>query len=191
MKILVQWAKSNPEDWVEVDSEDWHKLAKKDHGSAIDDSPGLIAAVNIQGVEFSGFDHCHVEPIAGRGCRITTWHDDPEIDPVTWQFLPLAPDPKVGGKYNTRQSRVVYADAGSRHHAMYLDTENTTVHERVKWKEPNDNKVRHGHIPCGNGYTRTQDEVDKQYHDAQTLHGWREWTEGISVDRLRDGKVRS
>lgn len=176
MLVLVQWAQSQPGDWVEIDSEKWHTLALKAHGSKVDNAPGLIAAINVQGVIFAGFDHCHVEPIAGRGCRVTTWRDD-DSDPVAWEFLPLAPDPAVGGRYNTHQRRVVYCDHAERR-ALYLDTEKTEVRTRGEWKAPKGASVRHGGV------------TDEKHRSAVSSRGWREWTEGVPIERVRDGRVR-
>ena len=59
MKVLVQWSKAAPEDWHEIDSADWATLAKRPvptGGEIIDQTPGWIYQVNIQGVCFSA-DH--------------------------------------------------------------------------------------------------------------------------------------
>jgi len=181
MKILVQWAKSTPEDWEEIDSDDWHKLAKKDKGAAVDDQSGTIHCVNIQGVGFTGYDHYHVESINDRGCKITAWNDDPDGEEATiWEFLPLAPDPLVGGRYNTRQSRMVYVDKEDKR-SYYLRTEKTSVLYRSEFKEPEDKRIRHGH--------QTDPDTHKLYHEAAPSGGWDDWIEGVPSDRIHNGKV--
>jgi len=182
MKILVQWAKSVPEDWEEVDSDDWHKLAKKDKGSPLDDQSGLIASINVQGVIFTDFDYCHVESIADRGCRVSFWNDDDPRGITCWEFLPLAPDPQVGNQHNTRQSRVVYSDDVTTRD-LYQNIEKTILRSKEEFESPPAHRIRHGH-------KLLDAELRKNHDEITTKRGWREWIEGVPAEKIHGGKVR-
>lgn len=104
MKVLVQWSLANPTDWVEIDltptgrdARAWRDLPRKPIPSAssvVDNAPGWIYDVAIQGVLLGGHDHYAAEPIAGGGIVVTVWDDDPEDWPVgtrhawVWTFRP-------------------------------------------------------------------------------------------------------
>lgn len=78
MKILIQWTLSSPQDWVEIDEHAWSGLAKHpvpSGGEVIDQQPGWIFDVCIQGWCLRGCDHIALEPFAG-GVRVYRWFDD-------------------------------------------------------------------------------------------------------------------
>ena len=82
MKIYVQWTLANPQDWSPVEvvkDPDWRTLPKKNEpvgGEVIDDNPGWVYALNVQGVRFSSFDHYSVRfaPLEN-ALLVTVWND--------------------------------------------------------------------------------------------------------------------
>ena len=117
MKLLVQWATKHPLGWVELDSADWSALAKKPvpvGGEEIDDEPGWLSNVCVQGQCTGSADHVAVEHL-GDSVRVTSWLDDPEdYEPGEFfarviTFHPLKPDPALGGAINTDIESVMYA----------------------------------------------------------------------------------
>ena len=101
MKILVQWATNPPADWQEIDSKDWASLPKKGEphrdrkpvfGSKpfevlgfegpeerIDDKPGWVYQICVQGLAFAG-DHIVVIDRSDH-VEVIQWDDDPEDYP--------------------------------------------------------------------------------------------------------------
>jgi hypothetical protein len=125
LKVLVQWTLGTPGGWetldLSADPQAWRRVAKRPAPGpgvmgAQDDTPGHVFDLNVQGVCFAGADHYAVEPIAGNGVRVTVWYDDPddyapgERYARVWTFRPLAPDARLRGAINTRQSQVIYAE---------------------------------------------------------------------------------
>lgn len=94
MIVLVQWATTNPADWVSIDlrstgaaANRWRNLPKKPeptNASTLDANPGWLFSASIQAVDLYGFDHVAIEPIAGNGVRAYGWVDD-TTDP-TFQY---------------------------------------------------------------------------------------------------------
>lgn len=125
MIVYVQWSLKDPTDWVSIDLQPtgrfaraWQNLPKKPTPGAnpsIDDTPGWIYAVNIQGVIIEGFDHYSAEPLASGGLRAYGWTapgDDAQTfgEAVVWRFEAPAPDARLGGGVNTLQYLDVYSD---------------------------------------------------------------------------------
>ncbi len=192
MKVLLQWTIETPSDWVELDSADWANLPSKPlpvGRERIDSLPGWISRLNIQGVDFCGYDHYAVEDLQDGACRVTVWKDDPDDIPTdvlgefyarVWTFLPLAPDPKMGGAWNTRQSQVIYA--GPKLRQFYLD--NPTEHTEVRpWEEfVPPALTRHG--------IWMPDALMAAHDAARTKRGWREWAEGVPANQVERGRVK-
>lgn len=170
MKILVQWTRRNPRDWIEVDSSAWASLPKRSEPQTGEmggqnNVEGWLFDVNVQGVLFGGNDHVAVEDIPG-GCRVYSWSDDPDDDPEgewfgsVWEFLDPAPDPVHGGKVNTRQRVVRYANNPEKYPGV-------AILPFSEFPKPAESITRHG------VWLRQQD-VD--LHMARrSLHGWKEW----------------
>lgn len=181
MKVLLQWTKANPEDWVEIDLRGsgplrraWENLPAKPlpvGGEVIDNTLGWLYNVNVQGVEFAGFDHYTGRPI-DTGVEITAWNDDPEDYPPgqrfahVWTFRALRPDPRYGGQLNTDQSLTVY-DERDPSPFVGQSTSGGPVIVRP-WSEfviPG-TRIIHG--------IWVNDELAAAHRNVKSLRGWRE-----------------
>lgn len=207
MKVLVQWTRSNPSDWEEIDSSAWESQPKRADprgGEIIDDEQGWVFRINVQGVEFTG-DHYAVDHLtpgeevewydgttrtvpAGGGCRVYCWSDDPEDYTIGYRnakvytFLALRPDPKFGNAYNVQQSLDYYADDVVRG-LMPSSLEEGRIHTYEEFVPPSDSKTRHG--------IWTLSELHDKHESKRTERGWREWTEGLPDDEVVDGVLRA
>lgn len=205
MKVLVQWSYRNPQDWEEVEARDWASTpfraqpsSNGRHGGR-DNLPGWINDLNVQGVHFNGQDHIAVESIIignEEGVRVTAWNDDPEDWPVgersahIWTFLPLAPDPNLGGAINTRQFQLIYAE-GERFEKLENNIpQNTSLRPWSEFVPPDNAIVRHGvwleddkwedHRRASNSFQNSRDEI-----------GWRHWCEHLPESEVElDGHNR-
>lgn len=189
MRVLVQWTKANPEDWVELDIRDtpqlrraWERLSSKPEpqgGEAIDNNPGWIFDINVQGVLFAGHDHYSVGLITSPefGIRVTVWNDDPEDYPPgeryaqVFEFFEPAPDPRYGGQVNTRQRLTVYDE---RIPSPWEGTKTSMGPVTVRpWSE---------FVPPSNALTRhgiwVDDSLLDQHKAVRSSRGWRDWVNG-------------
>lgn len=188
MKVLLQWTKANPTDWVEFDLRDtpqlrrvWERLAKKAEpvgGETIDDQPGWIYNINIQGVEFAGNDHYAAEllndPVWGFGLRVIAWNDDPEDYPpgqrfaLSWELFEPGPDPRYGGQINTRQRLTVYDERDPSPWVGHSTTLGpVTILPWADFVVPTGSLTRHG--------IWVSDELAAAHRAVSTRRGWREW----------------
>jgi hypothetical protein len=194
MRVCYQPTLATPGDWLKVDSRDWHKTAARPApvgGETIDDGLGWVHRGCVQGVEFVA-DHHAVEHVSANELRYYIWNDDPADYPPgerfaeVWTFKTLAPDPRLNGAINTRQSRVVYADVGGRlWRAMIADgaVENTTFEDWSLFRVPDPALIRHG--------IWAPDALNAAHEAGYTPQGWRTWSEGVPSDQLdRRGHVR-
>lgn len=188
MKVLIQWTLADPTDWIEVDLRDtpqlrraWERLAKKAEpvgGEIIDDTPGWVFGLNIQGVEFGGDDHYAAELLTsdprGFGLRITCWNDDPTDWPVgtrhakVWEFFDPAPDSNLGGAANTRQYLTVYDERDPSPYSGRSTTGGPVV--ILPWAQfvtPSATLTRHG--------IWVSDALFDQHVAIRRRHSWREW----------------
>lgn len=174
MRVYIQWARSAAVDWQPVDirrPQDWRGLPDKVIPTArdepVDERPGWINALNCQGVVFSGFDHYAVDG-DGTNVEITGWQDSADFPPgqryaVTYTFRPLAPDERIGGQLNTRQSVTLYAEPTAELPTGQL----ATARPWDEFVAPPANMQRHGKW-------LTDDEF-RAHMRAFTPRGWREW----------------
>ena len=176
MKVYVQWTKSDVEDWEPLEAAQWRNQPKRGvpapgEFGGLDNNPGHVYALNVQGVTFEAFDHYAVEPLPGNGCRVTVWQDDPddfapeEMFAQVWEFLPPAPDGRIGGRMNTRQSLTVYAGDPSRYPQSDIMAE-----PPKPWSEflpPPGVVVRHG--------ISVTDDKARAHRRSRSPRGWREW----------------
>ncbi len=182
MKVLIQWAKDNPIDWIEIDSSEWNSLPKKDDPSGqtqtIDGSPGWINRICVQGVEFTA-DHYAIEEINNGGIRVYSWTDsETPRHAEIFEFYPLAPDPALGGAINTRQS-IQYFIYRKSTPAGVGNTSTSTWDDFIK---PNENKTRHGVL--------LPTDLYEQHEGIRITRGWREWTEGLDKEEIENGQLR-
>jgi len=169
MKILIQWATAVANDWQEYSTGQLpNPKAVPDDAALLDDFPGWITAINVQGVIIAAWDHYNIQD-DGTACKITVWSDDEAdgtVDNMLWQareyiFRPVSPDPNYGGAWNTNQTfrQILWSE-------FTLPTEGDTYHG--KW------------LP---------DATYAQSKAIRSYHGWREWTEGVPEDQIANGKV--
>ena len=77
MKVLVQWARAQTSNWMQIDSRDWKLLAKRPrpNGDSLDSKMGWVAAVNIQGVVMCG-DSYAIEDLPDGSVQATSVERD-------------------------------------------------------------------------------------------------------------------
>ncbi len=172
MKVYVQWSKTNPEGWAELDikqSAQMHSLPKKPvpiSSAPVDNKPGWLCGLNCQGIDFSGYDHTAIE-VVGEGLRIIGWQDDTEDFgdtrwAVEWTLMPPAPDPTLGGIVNTVQMRRIWATADA---FKWFPGVNV-----LPWEQfiaPPEKLTFHG--------VWLPDHLYAAHQKARVPHGWREW----------------
>jgi hypothetical protein len=188
VRVLVQWARDAARDWEPVDSRDWaatpSKLDPTGSSPALDAAPGWVCALNVQGVVFSGADHYAVEHLGEETIRVTRWFDDPrdygpgERYADVWVIETLAPDPHLGGAWNTRQSRTLYAEP---HAVTRLERVGLKPKPWADFVPPQGAAVRHG--------KGMPDHVYAAHKASRKTHGWRTWTEGVPRDELVAGRI--
>lgn len=186
MKIAVQWTKANPTDWEFIDSADWGTLPAKPvpvGGEVIDNTPGWVTAVCIQGVTFE-MDHISVMDLPlVNGCKVFSWYDDTDDTPasdhiaVIHDFLPLAPDPAIGGRYNTRQTFEGFGGSRVRQNSQAFNKPMQQFN-----KNPNLHELHAINMP---------DELYAAHKAARTPLWWRDWTDGVPLVLLdENGRLR-
>lgn len=189
MKLCIQWSRMNPQDWEEMDSSEWASTPSKPAPvgrEVLDDSPGWIQDLCVQGVQFGGADHYAVEDLndGSGGIRVTEWNDDPNDHPfkwgVVWNIFPLAPDPKFGGAINTRQFRVVYTEDMDRFSAP---VQHTVVRPWSEFVPPAEAITRHG--------IWISAENSKAHEKKQHFEEWRDWGQHLDPSELdNNGQVK-
>jgi hypothetical protein len=185
MKVYVQWAQRNARDWALVDSGAWGNAAQKPRppsggtvsgGVVLDQTPGWVAQLNVQGVLF-GADVYAVEDLTdgSGGIRVTAINDDPAGLPAptgwrnaqVWTFLPLFNDPGHGFQLNTRQSFVEYGEPAYLAGLPPAVDIRTAVRPWTDFVYPSATVQRFG--------IQLTDAQWAALLAAQTQHGWREW----------------
>lgn len=180
MRLSIQWTLGTPGDWIDLDllpngpaRRLWENLPTKPvpkGGETIDHQPGWLFNLNVQGVEFEGFDHCTARPL-DNGIEVTAWNDDPEDYPPgqrfahVWTFLPLRADPRYGGQLNTEQYLTVYDEGMPSPHEGHSTSGGPVVVR--PWSEfvvPT-TKVIHG--------IWVSDELAAAHRAAKTERSWR------------------
>jgi hypothetical protein len=179
--MFVQWATNPPSDYVQMDSADWpNTLAKPlpDGSEVIDNQPGYICAVNVQGVEFIGYDHIAVVPVpASPDIIVAAWKDDlddlPEDEHFSrlMRFSPLTPDPRIGGALNTNQSQQILCNTTVKQRFIDLGAiENTVLGDLADFETPKSKFVRHG--------VWLPDELFLEHESLRTVAPWMDWADG-------------
>lgn len=170
MKVLIQWATATPTDWLEYDLRrpaDVHALPWKPApvgGEVIDDEPGWLCAVNVQGVIYRGEDHLAFDFLMDR-LVVHSWVDDLDDYPtenryaMQWIFA----DPGMrDGQMNTNISRSIWAEPGVPSYHQIPDKQ-----DYADFPIPDDEVTRHG--------IWLSDELFQAHDDARTHQGWRDW----------------
>jgi len=187
MRVGVQWTQSTPKDWEFIDSQDWAstpKLPEPPTHQIVGMAKGWPYRLVVQGVEFTA-EHYAVEHISDEEIRVTVWNDsddypDGEKFAQVWTIRTLAPDARLNGAYNTRQTQVIYAQAAVR--ARFPDeVENTTFEAWSAFVPPASAITRHG--------VWVSDDANESHNKARALCTWHEWTEGLPAEEIRDGKL--
>lgn len=194
MKVRYQFAQKNPTGWQEIDAKDWHTLPSlpipdKGQLGALNNVPGWIRNVNVQGITNEGFDHVAIEPITignDEGIKMYSWNDDlddahvegfedwiNEPHAIVWTILPLAPDPKLGMAINTRQSCIRYATGLRYENLLASPPQNTTVRPWSEFIPPAENITRHG---VWLDDAKLKEHIDKAPHHEW---GWMHWCEHL------------
>jgi len=188
MKIYIQWSKASPQDYVEIDSSEWASLPKKPlptGGETIDNRPGWIHSLDIQGIVLSD-DHYHVQDLPDGSIKVTTWHDDlddweeKDLTVFEWTIHPLTPDPEHGGAWNTKQFLTVYCHPDG-FEATRGPRKNVTVKDISEFVSPPEDEIRHG--------VWTPEPLHEAHNNNFKPKGWREFTEGVPSRYVRNGKL--
>lgn len=178
MIVYIQWTTATPSDWQPYDLnrvQDVRNLPRKAAPTAtstLDNQPGWVSGINLQGVVFEGFDHYAVE--FGTGLLIVrVWNDDPRSGYVAgtrwgqvWTFAPPGPDPALGGLVNTRQTVTWYGEPLSE--AVVNSNDLGIVFQ--PWSAftvPASNLTWHGFQVSDAQWTAAR--------EARSQRGWREW----------------
>lgn len=186
MLVYIQWTRQNPQGWEPYDiqkSVDIRQLPSKDEpvgGETIDDEPGWIHGIMIQGVSLVGFDHYHprINPDNPLLVDLVAWNDDPTDFPpgmrwaVVWSFANPRTDPRPGMGLNTEQYLKVYDEQG-RTAGWYGNNTTGGPVEYLPWTDfvvpSTSNLNRHG--------IWVDDTLHQAHLSAQNAseHDWREW----------------
>ena len=192
MRIGFQDTLAQPGDWRWFDSREWtaQPCAPIPDGHEPRDVPGWGHGLNVQGVVFVG-DFYAVEHIDSETIRVVVWNDDPKYFLVdegfvdVWTFKNLAPDPKLGGAINTRQTRQKYMHKGG---AAWLNHVRLGLMPGVNLKDLSDlPRFDLKKIPG----LMVSDELHELHKAARSHPSWRSWTEGLDPSDVVDGLVPS
>jgi hypothetical protein len=185
VRILIQWALSQPKNWDSIDSSKWSNTPVKADPTnrsdlQLDNSKGWINKLCVQGVEFVG-DHYCVEHVAPDEIKVIVWTDTDDHYAHVWTFKTLRPDPKFWGAINTNQKKIVYCEPGSK---RWNNTEKSNIDVKP-WDSfviPTKD-VRHSKPLSDEEYLEHEGKLSK--------HGWREWTELVDpIDIDENGRVK-
>lgn len=172
MKIYVQWSQVTPRDWELIDSAEWPNITKGPvpcGGEVLTEEKLWVHSVNVQGVEFHSFDH-----YAFYENKVFAWCDDPDgwlgdYWGQVWTFNDPCPDPKIGGRINTKQSFIIYAETVKRR--KQVRAQNIDIIEDVKTFDEfpyiDEEYVGHGIF--------VEDSLNEEHLACRSTHGWREW----------------
>ena len=185
MRVLIQWATLTATDWIEYnvtgirDVRGWPNKGEPPPGTVVGDTdlsdePGWIAAINLQGTTLSG-DHVGFDYVSGV-LSAGVWNDDPADWPFPMgkviTFPPVGPDPKIGGRINTGNQVVHYADRANLE--AYVDDPDHGQWCQA-WLDAADRTPPAGWDGTANhsgGYVELRPWADfPNYHRLNTLHG--------------------
>lgn len=182
MKIWIQWAMANPQDYVMYDLGSNNPNVIRDIPSkpeppggqgtvTLDNTPGWVASINVQGVIFSGYEHYGMAyNRQSRTCTIGAWNDEVADNPdgpymTAWSFEFPRNDPKLNS-INTVQSSALYVETGSGY-AIWLDSHNIPW---LPWEQrPTFNSLAVRHCPW------LSDAQYQAHAENRNEHVWDEW----------------
>ena len=204
MKLFYQWAQRDAQPLIQIDALDWANIA-----SRAEPAPGQLGGTNnaigwindviIQGLHFNGSDHVAIRPlvVGGEvGIQATNiWDDSIDYPPGERRarictFLPLAPDPLLGGAINTRIAQVVYAE-GARYNRLLLNPPAGVI--VLPWAGfiyPSNNITRHQVLLSDERYAEHL-VASRSFGNDPLTWGWRDWAEHLpdsEVNILPDGR---
>jgi hypothetical protein len=186
MKALIQWATKKVEDWYEVNTSDLPSMPIKDDPGPqdnLDNKPGWINAVNIQGVLIAGYDHYNFQwgtDAEGEWVKVTSWTVEdltvPEASKKALVSIFRSIRRDQYGSWNTSQNFESYG--------YEIPNFSISNREYFSWDsfiEPTDGVTFHG-----------KQLTDIEYAERKSIqshHGWREWTEDIPSEELVNGEI--
>jgi hypothetical protein len=189
MKLFVQWTQNSPTDWIELDSSVWSSLPKKPlptGNETIDNIPGWIYAINIQGNTFQA-DHISVEQLNENEIRVCAWNDDPKDWPdgtrKAHEFIirPLGPNERKRGAITTHNTGYLYLEGEQ--WEKYKNRGNPNIRPYSEFKKPSENITFHGKW--------VSDELAELHDNKRSRHTWREWIDGVPEEYVVNGEVRT
>lgn len=187
MKVRFQDALRNPTGWQECEASEWASLSKRQipdlrERGGLDNAPGWVRNVSVQGVTTEGYDHVAIAPYLiglDEGVRMVVWNDDADdLGPgervaIVATILPLAPDPALGMAINTRQSFIRYAE-GDRYERLLLSPpQNTTIRPWAEFERPPEALTRHGVWLAD---AKWLEHVERA---PQSEFGWQHWCDHL------------
>lgn len=139
-----------------------------DASSVLDDVPGWVNAICVQGVVLEGFDCYAVEPLAN-GVKVSGWTPSGAVRSAeVWKFYPPRPNLRAGGQVDTLQVRTSYTEA-DREKIAPSETSGGPVVVRPwsAFSAPASTVTRFGaYVP---------DVLYATHKTVRAVRGWREW----------------
>ena len=174
MRICYQPTQDSPSDWQQTEAGLWAGL-----------NPFTCHALCVQGVTFDGADHYSVEEVSPGVVRVVVWYDDATDWPAgqrwarEWAFKHLCqdPDPRYGGAVRPQHSQTIYAEDGIRSVLEAAYGTDATVQFK-NWNAFNTTRTN----PMAGAWVSDEQHADQQA--AQSVQGWRTWTEGLGPNEL-------
>ena len=196
MLVAVQWTQTTPKNWINFElnkntAKAFAALAKKPVPPVtgvvpLDNQPGWIFDLCIQGVHFYGFDHVAVVPFQDQDAlKIWCWNDDVEDDDPSstpykwgeyWELFNPAPDKRLPKNafgthpVNTVQHKTIFTEVEGLSDFSEQLTTSGPVEIKLweEWVMPPEEMTFHG--------VWVRDTALWQKHfDVRSKRDWREW----------------
>lgn len=189
MRICIQWALATPANYADTTATDLdagpHKADPVGTVPTLDEVTGWCHYICVQGIGFTA-NHYHISDGPSGSLVVTVWNDDPGTFPAgsrfarVWTFQTAAPDAVFGGRWNTRQSQVIYAEDDASTQLLAAGADPAILKPWGEFVAPTTN-VLHG---------PAMDATDTTDHAAvRVAEGWRSWTEGVPAEALDEGLI--
>ena len=178
MRVLYQPTEATPKGWQTVDSSKW--------GDVVRTGMPALHGLCVQGVTFGGADHYAVREIGPSGVEVAMWHDDPKDWPrgqrwaMVWRFKHLAVSKRagLGGAITPDHDVTVYAEKTIRDD-VFAPAYGAGLVSVQPWSRFD--SALYSAALDGLLVTDAQHEAHRA---AQTVEGWRTWTEGLDTSEL-------